>query len=613
VRNTEWLSVGCPVEPSSDRPFLPMKPVVKGLAILLAAAAVVAGPAISVGPDSAPPGAGIEVTGSGFSDGEPLKVFWDGTRMRGIARADPDGSFSFSTRVPDDATDGKHVVRVEGRSSGSATTVFTVVGSPSTPRTGQGSPTEGGDTAAADPGLTAPAATGEPQYISAVGAGFAPAVSAPVDESTSPIASGAAPGDDDAETDVAGAIRAALLTVGLLLVGMAVAKWWDSRPADRKQRRNRTPTAEAEPPVVVIPPVEDAAGRWARHRLVLPPATDLESVTRISGKRYAFGSREVDEGRAHGSILRSADGVEWREAASVGPGKVGFAVPRQEGGLLAFGAAGDRHDFALGCWSSSDGDDWRLCTDLDDPALSRITLDGVVAGDEVMVGFGRGPGGPGSWISSDGATWLPGSLRGRLDLVASTRDGFVAFGHDPSEKRPIVARSVDGRVWTHVTSTDILLGFEGVVMSSLVTFRGGLVAGGVHRLRNTATVWISADGGSWTEAPLSAAPNTSIDHLTVVGNRLSAVGAEVATHRIDRPVRIVAWESEDGLVWEQVRHHDVTTHALPISAFADGLDGIVYGHLTPGNGSPWPERIPAVWVMEPAPVAVPAGDGALVG
>ena len=202
-------------------------------------------------------------------------------------------------------------------------------------------------------------------------------------------------------------------------------------------------------------------------------------------------------------------------------------------------------------------------------------------------------------MSGDGATWDAVPLEGRIDLVSATPDGFIAFGRQLDERRPLVATSRDGMSWSEQRHD--LFAIEGVSMASLVPFDGGLVVAGIDWMRRGATVWVSDDGSRWIRTPFESDPGTSIDKLLVAGDRLFAVGADEGRQRTRRPAAIAMWESPDAVAWERVGSSDLFATATASSVASVGRSIMIWGTLVPGHGSAWPEPESVVWVRDASP------------
>jgi subtilisin len=86
--------------------------------------------AISVNPTSGKSGSTVTITGSGFGAGETVTIYWDKVSGKGLAsvRANSNGEFSVTVKVPTRQTLGDHLFIARGGSSGNqATATFRVI------------------------------------------------------------------------------------------------------------------------------------------------------------------------------------------------------------------------------------------------------------------------------------------------------------------------------------------------------------------------------------------------------------------------------------------------------------------------------------------------------
>jgi hypothetical protein len=161
------------------------------------------------------------------------------------------------------------------------------------------------------------------------------------------------------------------------------------------------------------------------------------------------------------------------------------------------------------------------------------------------------------WTSEDGFTWtrLPHDeeafAHSFMSEVAAGPNGFVAAGQCLGPDRYVLWHSPDGSTWTRL---DIGLGsdpwFDRVPR---------LIAGGPGYVwASQGTVWLSADGISWTYPdidPVEAAAETHgrphrawIRGVAASAEGLVAVGnAQLAENS---PIYPALWTSVDGMVWE---------------------------------------------------------------
>jgi hypothetical protein len=94
----------------------------------IAAAAAQKQPAIKLQPSSGAPGTIITVTGTDFSAKSPLSVSVDNKELPAKTKVTTkdDGSFMATLKIPDDAKDGNHQIKVSDDKGKSATADFTV-------------------------------------------------------------------------------------------------------------------------------------------------------------------------------------------------------------------------------------------------------------------------------------------------------------------------------------------------------------------------------------------------------------------------------------------------------------------------------------------------------
>ncbi len=249
---------------------------------------------------------------------------------------------------------------------------------------------------------------------------------------------------------------------------------------------------------------------------------------------------------------------------------------------------------SAGCVWECRGPTWRLLSDVTDPGLASLVFDGAVVHNDVVVAYGRNAETSGGWVSHDGANWERASFPGSVDLIASVPGALFGFGRDPIERRPVVARSVDGLSWS-VLEEDASFVFEGAAIAATVGFEGGIVAAGTDIMRGSAAVWVSDDGNRWLRSPFQADVGTSIQHLVQVDDRLLAVGIDAGPRRTGRAGAVAIWESTDAVSWSRLHVPDLFSNAT-VSSVA-GSDGniLLAGRLHEGPGSPWSEDVAVTW------------------
>jgi phosphatidate phosphatase APP1 len=92
------------------------------------AAAAQKQPAIKLQPSSGAPGSIVKVIGTDFSPKSPLSVSVDNKELPAKTKVTTkdDGSFMATLKIPDDAKDGNHQIKVSDDKGKSATADFTV-------------------------------------------------------------------------------------------------------------------------------------------------------------------------------------------------------------------------------------------------------------------------------------------------------------------------------------------------------------------------------------------------------------------------------------------------------------------------------------------------------
>jgi len=586
--------------------------------ILMQAAAT-----ISVSPSSGEPGTGMVVAGSGFVPDDRVRVLWDGANLGGTVKVAADGTFTYSAGVPAGATPGAHTIEARGGpDKARATATFTVLAPATTTTTTSTTTTT--TTTTTTVATTAPSTTAAPKTTTTAAPTGATttvtattpteATAASIDPvSTTTTQSGASEDiaantdtEDEAGMGVAGFL-AMIVAIAVAIGGGTLYMWKRSEEAPAHDIVvEKTGTTGPEPQRSIAPIIEvevegEEAG-WARHQILLEPPGHIEGIIGLAGVFLGFGATTEHEGVGKASVWRSRDGIRWESIATLEDGRTDLGIPWR-GGLLVLGyKVLDRHRSAC-CWWSGDGARWEQLTQADDPILAGITFDGAAVVDDVLVVHGRGPRGAGAWVSRDGRSWEPSSLRGAIDLVAAVPGGLVAFGRDAQERRPIVARSLDGVAWQELPPDSVFV-FEAIGIASLVPFGGGLVAAGTDKMKGAATVWISEDGARWHRTPLEPDPGTSIEHLLVVDERLVAVGTDSGRRRTGKPGSVAIWESRDGVSWERLNVSQLfaTATATAVAAVKDTI--LIGGNMVAGHGSPWPEPTPVAWILDAARVPV---------
>ena len=115
--------------------------------------------------------------------------------------------------------------------------------------------------------------------------------------------------------------------------------------------------------------------------------------------------------------------------------------------------------------------------------------------------------------------------------------------------------SADGLTWSRVPHDEAVFGGAGAQMSSVTAGQAGLVAVGSDGSfpSRDAAVWTSVAGVSWSrvshdEAVFSGAGEQVMSSVTVGGPGLVAVGRDGSSAAV--------WTSVDGLTWSRVPHDE---------------------------------------------------------
>ncbi len=239
--------------------------------------------------------------------------------------------------------------------------------------------------------------------------------------------------------------------------------------------------------------------------------------------------------------------VAWRPASVPQAREVSSVtavIGALDGRLVAIGFDGG---FGSILWASEDGQHW---TDVTPAEFAGYGLAGVVQLEDLIVAVGRGntldvdANLAAVYLSEDGLTWRPASTRffGQLIDVISTDDGLYAVGGLPTGDSAGVWHSPDGDSWTQI-SADL----EHAFLWSIAEGGPGLVAVGWRRNPDPdLAVWTSADGESWELAPdpegfedfeahdVRALPDGT---LVMAGSAFDGSGGRI-------------WTSTDGVTWE---------------------------------------------------------------
>ncbi len=165
--------------------------------------------------------------------------------------------------------------------------------------------------------------------------------------------------------------------------------------------------------------------------------------------------------------------------------------------------------------------------------------------------------------------------------------------------------STDGYAWTRVPDDQAVFGGPGGQEALSVTAGGpGLVAVGSADSYQSAAVWVSADGYTWTRVPHDEAVfggpgNQEMVAVTAGGPGVVGVGGDSAGQGT-----VLAWVSADGYTWTRIDDEAVFggpggQSAGPVVAWEEGL--VLMGGDDSGG-----DLDPAVWVrpmVTPGPVS----------
>jgi hypothetical protein len=266
-----------------------------------------------------------------------------------------------------------------------------------------------------------------------------------------------------------------------------------------------------------------------------------------------------------GVVWVSADGVSWTRlddpAVFAGPdGKDVLAVAADERTVVAVGvdcsgADWNTADCDAAVWESADGNTWARVPH--DEATFGGPKDqwmlSVTAGGPGFVAVGSDlPGGRETaagavWVSPDGQTWsrvphdeavfgIAGTGTRIMDVTAGG-PGLVAVGYEEAGgyQSAVVWVSADGNTWTRVDDAATFGGTGGQGMNAVAAFGSGLVAAGwdTSAADPEAQVWASADGYHWVRVAFDAgAPGAAgqlrIRDLVAFGSGLVAVGNDAS-------------------------------------------------------------------------------------
>jgi hypothetical protein len=260
------------------------------------------------------------------------------------------------------------------------------------------------------------------------------------------------------------------------------------------------------------------------------------------------------------------------------------------GGFLAFGH--DQPPSHAALWSSADAVTWKRVDGLPAPEGSTISAAIVGSGGAVLA-VGQSAGVAADWKSADGVAWtltsLPAPTAGSTEIlttVAVAGSGYVAGGYIQSALAVRTASlwlSADGTTWTRAT---VQVPDGSSEVTGIAAVGSKLVAVGIagDERRGTAAVWRSSDGGlTWTSMSSPALARGRMLAVAAAGPGLVSVG------ELDNQTGAAAWFSADGSTWGSAGGPGLRNGGLQMVITAVGRTGsgiVAAGWRTdPGNGS----------------------------
>jgi len=237
-----------------------------------------------------------------------------------------------------------------------------------------------------------------------------------------------------------------------------------------------------------------------------------------------------------GLVLTSTDGTNWQPAGAITHDLAGVSTVQAASGprgyVIAGAPAGPGGVYSRDAWWSPDLTNWTMAHDLNETSGSSQVL-AVAAGPSGFVSAGSHDNQPAVWTSPDGRAWttinlqMPaGASAGVIQQVAVNGSRVVALGQQTTADgiQPLAERSTDGGLtWQPVPFSPP---GPGVTFTALTSSSGGFTAAGQFGAAGGdlgAAVWTSADGVTWTRAPVSGLTGGSSHDLTA----LAASGAAV--------------------------------------------------------------------------------------
>ena len=146
-------------------------------------------------------------------------------------------------------------------------------------------------------------------------------------------------------------------------------------------------------------------------------------------------------------------------------------------------------------------------------------------------------------------------------LVAVGMEEWPDFGGNSVAGGPqtaVVWTSVDGTTWTRVPDNDAVFGsaYFGANVGGVIAGGPGLIAVGSHigvrSVVNYAVVWTSADGTTWSRVPHdeSVFGDAAMSSVTPFGSGYVAVG-RTGEPRTGKGNNAAVWTSPDGITWSR--------------------------------------------------------------
>jgi hypothetical protein len=191
------------------------------------------------------------------------------------------------------------------------------------------------------------------------------------------------------------------------------------------------------------------------------------------------------------------------------------------------------------------------------------------------------------WTSSEGSAWtrIVGGTLGDGNIVDVTTGGpgLVAVGsyerspdfrHNNASgftdsQTAVVWTSTDGTSWTRgPDDADV---FGGATMNAVASGTPGLAAVGRSEFHNDAA-WFSADGVQWVRSRIDGVGNM-ID-VTAFGDGFVAVGDTNIT-TVAPTGGAAIWMSRDGLNWTQNPDDSAVSGVIALTGITDGPNGLV--------------------------------------